>query len=340
MYFPIFKGRRAENLVIREYNDIFLNNPITPVIEVIDLGKKTLVELISYYDEIIKTKYFIDFFAFEEERYIPYDGNKVKFSSVLNTEIKYSYLNDLLIKTKDSKFAIPVISIKEAREFLLDENKIENLISALQQEEKSIAVRIEAHLFDEFFNVINKTLRVSDYFFFDIGSEPLDSFVFQIEDLNVESRVYNSIILNSPRKRNIYNSTYEKNQYTNLIDNKVALEYKSLGFKGFGDYLGLTDELPKVRNSKEGDANAHTLFYNKEINRFYSALNDNNSGLPGFKEVYRHLIKKEEELNKDNDCLAYQYLTRYENAKKFGNWATWKQVLMIRTLSEMKKNYR
>lgn len=341
MYIPIFKGRRYENIVLREYRDLFLSNQIIPLVELISLKDKTVDEVINEYDESIRSKYFLDFFAFEAEKYMPYNTDLVEFAATLNSENQYNYLNDLLIKTKNSDYAIPVISIKEARKFIFDENKIKELIANLQKEKIEIAVRIEAHLFDDYFDVINKTLRDTDYFLFDIGGESVDSFIFQIEDFNsLKSNKYHSAILNSPRKRNIYNNEYEKNAYTDLIDNKIATEYRKNGFDSFGDYLGLKDELPRVRSALNSDGHAHTLFYSLDNNSFYSALNDYDSGLKGFKEVYDHLMFKEEELNKDKDCLAYEYLKRYEGHTSYGGWGNWRAILMIRTLSELKKIYQ
>lgn len=338
MYFPMFKNRQFENKIIREYPYLFSNNRITPIVEIIRV-KNDVETIIKEYDTRLNSSYFIDFFTFKHEEYVPYTPANVEFSASLRDESAYGYL-DLLLSTVESEKAMPVISIKKARGFLLDHNAIKNLIKELQEKKDSIAVRLEGRLFDDYFAVINACLRESDYFMFDIGNNNLDAFLFQLDEFRISKKNYISILLNSPRIRTLYNGYYEDEQYTKLINNNAAIEYKTFSFDGFGDYLGLKDELPN--DGGRGEGSAHVLFYDHKNNSFFSVLNPQvKDGVRGFKEVVIKLNMHRGMLDSNNDCLAYKYMDNHIGQNgTYGSWGSWKYILMLRTLSEMKKVYK
>lgn len=341
MYIPMFKNRMYENKILKERGNLFVNDKIMPLIEIIDIEKKGIEGTIEFYDDIIESNYFIDFFSFKYEDYIPYTIDKVRFSFSLVDEKTYKYLDDLLVKTTISKKAIPVISIKKSRPFILDRNVIRTTIEKLQAEKEIISVRLEVALYDDYFESINELLRKDDYLLLDIGNNKIDPVEMTLTEFSMDKKEYKSILLNSPRNKNLTNGKYENLAYTNLIDNKVAREYANYEFDGFGDYLGLKDELPNVRGSN-GQGAAHCLFYNHKNNKFYSIVDYETSyGSKGYKNVVDQLKTSSvsSELNSDNDCLAFEYINK-EFITTFGNFAKWKYVLMLRTLSEMKKVYK
>ncbi|MCK9234372.1 MAG: hypothetical protein M0R46_17285 [Candidatus Muirbacterium halophilum] len=340
MYVPIFKNRLYENKLLNDYGYLFKNDKIMPLIEIINISKNSLKETLLDYEKEIKSNFFIDFFTFNDLEYRPYTREMVEFPIAIRDESNYRYFDDLLAKTIKSEKAIPVIAIKTARNFLLEKRKIREIITLLQKEKQSVAVRLEGKLFDDYFVLINQLLRADDYFLLDISENSLSSYVFQLADFKkLKKSSYKALLLNSPRKREFYNGSYEKEEYTKLINNNVFKEYQKYDFVGFGDYLGLKDELP--RKSGSGQGCAHTLFYNRFNNQFYSALNPVlEEGIRGFKNVIRQLYQKKEELDRDNDCLAYKFIDKLMIKRNTSsNWATWKYVLMLRTLSEMRKVY-
>ncbi|NMA06063.1 MAG: hypothetical protein GX931_06840 [Acholeplasmataceae bacterium] len=339
MYYPMFKNRMYENKVIRENKSVFEGGFITPIIEIIEL-KHDVETIIKRYDEDIVGRYFIDFFTFAYKEYLRFSPKKVTFSLDIRDEKRYKYI-DLLLETVKSEKAIPIISIKQGRPFILNKEKIFETIKTLQEKKDSIAIRIEGRYYDEYFDIIHNLLRQSDYFMFDIGSSSIDSFILQLSDFSSKNHIYKTILLNSPRLENLNNGDYENEQYTQLIDNSVAKEYMEYFFDGFGDYVGLKDELPTDGGSGKGAA--LILMYNHEKNNFFSIVNKStDDGLKGYENfVYERVIWHRNRLDPNEDCLAYKYIDRNIGpGKGYGNWAIWKYILMLRTLSEMKKVYK
>jgi len=339
MYFPIFKNRMYENKVIKEYSHLFKFRSITPIIEIISI-KNDIPSIIKEYDEYLDDKYFIDFFTFEHGEFLHFTSKKVEFSLNIQNEDTYNYL-DLLLETTKSKKSIPVLSIKTARRFIFDHQKLDYYITTLQAKKESIAIRLEGRHFDEFFPLIEQKLRKTDFFMFDIGNNSLDSFILQLYDLQESKVDFTTVLLNSPRSEKLNNGDYENEKYTFLINNEVANVYKDYSFDGFGDYLGLKNELPNTGG--RGLGCALILMYNRLNNKFFSIVNNFiEDGVSGYKKIFPILLAYQPMLDPDNSCLAYKFVndTLGPSSGKYGNWAIWKYVLMLRTLSEMKKVYK
>ncbi|MGI6782512.1 MAG: hypothetical protein ACOX56_06860 [Acholeplasmataceae bacterium] len=339
MYFPIFKNRMYENKVLRENSYLFKYKSITPIIEVISV-KTDIPSIIKEYDNYLDDKYFLDFFTFEHGEFLHFTIKHVKFALAIQNEDTYNYL-DLLLETTASTKAIPVLSIKKARSFILNHAKLEHYITVLQSKKESIAIRLEGKYFDEYFPLIRKKLRKTDFFMFDIGNNNIDSFILQLYDFKEADVEFTSILLNSPRSEKFNNGDYENEEYTSLINNLVATVYKDYSFSGFGDYLGLKNELPS--DGGRGLGCALILMYDYNKNKFFSIVNASvEDGLLGYRKILPKLLSYKYMLDPENNCLAYKYIDKHIGPKygKYGNWATWKYILMLRTLSEMKKVYK
>jgi len=343
MYIPILKNRQYENKLLRENSSLF-GDQIIPLVEVISLvlgrSEKTVEELISVYDSYFNFGYFIDFFTFTGDHYKPFDPNKVKFSIIIRDEGDYNYLKDLLFVAAKSRKAIPVISIKPARDFILSASSINATIKELQKHTHRLAVRIDSDLFETFFETIHPLLRNTDYLLYDIGESSIEPKFFDIEAINQKQKIYQTIVLNSPRLKKLNNGSYKDCEYTRLIDNSIREIYTSKGFNGFGDYAGLKDDLPTNGGSRKGVALG--LFYVDGINRFYSIVNSNTEDGP---EGHSYVLKKafsafqQSELNPTNDCPAYKYMyeTLYSKNKP-GMWGQWKYITLLRYISQIKKS--
>jgi len=340
MYVWVLKNRMYETKLLKEESKIFTND-FCPLIEVINLKigrtEKTVDEVLEFYDNNIMSNYFIDFFQFGKNEYVKYDYSSVTFSENIES---YNYLDDLLLKVTTTKRGIPVISIKKAREWILNDSTISKIIIKLQEHNNKIAVRIEALLFVDFFPILNKTLRPEDYLFYDINEGNIIANVLDIDDIKATDFKYQMLVLHSPRKKMINNGEYEICGFTKLIDNNLSKNYKNYGFTGVADYAGLKNNLPSSGGSGFGAALG--MFYVGSKNKFFTIMNpDTKRGGRGYDLVLPEFFQKEHLLNPDNNCLAFEFMkkTLLDRAKN-GTFAQWNYITILRYLSEMKKIYK
>lgn len=342
MYVPILKNRMYENKFIKENVYLFDSN-IIPMIEVIfqKIGRTncSIKDIISEYEKHFKNKYFIDFFTFAEKEYTAFDPSKVEFPIKIRDEKELNYLNDLLLVVARTKKGIPVISIKRARNFILDTSIITKIIEELQKETENIAIRIESNIFEYYFDYIHPLLRETDYLFYDINEESIVSKFFDIQKINNKQKEYKIIIINSPRKSRFNNSNYKNCSYTNLIDNSIRDEFVNYGFDGFADYAGLKNELPTDGGNGKGAALG--LFYLDKQNKFFSIMNqDTNKGPSGYRYVlYEAFHNYRNLLDTNRDCPAFFYMNNVLVSKnKTGTWPQWKYITILRYISQIKKS--
>lgn len=77
-------------------------------------------------------------------------------------------------------------------------------------------------------------------------------------------------------------------------------------------------------------------------NQYYTIANENKTeGAAGYAYVINILFQENIKNELDgNNCLAYDFITKtFINRKIHGGWAQWNYVTILRTLSEIKKNY-
>lgn len=343
MYIPVLKNRLYENKFLRENQYLFDSENILPLIEIIDLkiGRTecSLEDLISYYDENLKSSYFIDFFATTYGEYSNADYNKVQFSLEIRDESTYKYQN-LLDITNISEYCIPVISIKEARNFILDKNEITRFVKNTQAHKESIALRISADLYDQYADLINELLRIEDYLIYDINEESIESRFFDLYKMkNYESK-YKKILLHSPRPSNLNNGSYIDGNFTGLIDNSLRNDFSDHDFDGFADYAGLKNVLPSSGGNGQGAALG--LFYVEEKNKFFSIKNSDSSvGAKGHEYVINQAFGKYMSyLNVNGDCPAFEYIDQVLRSRnKSGSFGQWKYITILRYISQIKTVY-
>lgn len=313
MYIPVFKNRLFENKFIRE-QQVYFDDNIVPLIEILNLkvGRTTMSveEMLSIYDDSFSSNYLIDFFVFAEGEYAKLDTNQVNFSMEQRTHTLKDY-RDLLGKVSQTKFGIPVISIKNGRDFLQNRTEIKRLIQDVQTISPKIAVRIQSGLLKVYFKGIDEILRDEDMLIYDINEESIQSKFFDRKLIRNKTNYYQVIVLHSPRSSKIKNGSYHDGAYTGLIDNKIKMNHLDLGFDGFGDYAGLKNVLPTSGSNGKGAALG--LFYDNSVNQFFSIMNEDSSlGASGHKYVLEQASDAhKQKLNPSGDCPAYDYM--YEN---------------------------
>lgn len=335
-----------ENKLLRENGYEMFDDNIMPLIEMISLKigrtEYTVSEIVEIYDHYFKSGYFIDFFVFSEKNYRPFDPKQVPFSLEIRDESNFRYLEDLLMKVAGSKRGIPVISIKRARSFILDQDKIELIVEKMQANCEKIAVRIESDLFDDYYDIVHKLLRASDYLFYDINENSIEANYFDVEKIKKTKAQYEIIVIHSPRKRRHNNGSYIDGGLTGLIDNTLRNEYLVHGFSGFADYAGLKDALPTEGGGHQGAALG--MFYINQENKFFTVVNkDTKKGVKGHKYVLNLLFDAHHQrrLNDKKDCPAFYYMKAVlVDRGKSGSWGQWKYITMLRYISQIKKVYK
>jgi len=341
MYIPVLKNRLFENKFIREHQ-LFFDDNIVPLIEILNLkiGRKeqSVEEMLSTYDSYFSSNYLIDFFIFADGEYEKLDPKQVEFSIEQRTYSlnDYSHLLELVCQTK---FGIPVISIKNARDILRSISSIKQLIMKLQTKSPKIAVRIQSGLFQSLFKDLDEILRDEDMLIYDINEESIQSKFFDRKLIRNKTNYYTVILLHSPRSSKLKNGSYLDGNYTGLIDNKIRIDYLNLGFDGFGDYAGLKNVLPTDGGNGKGAALG--LFYDNSANQFFSIMNEKSDlGTGGHKYVLDQAFgEHKQRLNPNDDCPAYKYM--YENLysrNSPGSWGQWKYITILRYISQIKSS--
>ncbi|MEK4513556.1 beta family protein [Paenibacillus sp. FSL K6-2524] len=363
MYCPIMKNRDEELRVLKDMNNYF-GDSITPIIEVIKdeyliryktdevTGKyifekkpgnknRSKIELDPHEEDIITLKgieerhkgkkAFVDFFRFSEKEYDNKGFKGIELSFKLSRD--YTYYKQRVLQIGHFKNLIPVISIKNG--FKVSERELLEFINELRKENPSIAIRITDNLIEDYLEVLEDNLTMEDYLMLDIRSQHVDSKFIELEEFQEMETKASKILLNSPRSRSYKNGNYENLDYTNKIDNKVAVLYKNYGFQGFGDFGGLKDDLPS-NSGGNGKGAALGLLFVKEENAFYSIVNnDTNMGVSGYNYVRTEILKRLDFLDKEDNCVV---IKRIKDMKiKFGSWATWNNITLSRYIHQQSR---
>ena len=360
MYVPMFKTKKQELSVSKEMNHCFSSETI-PLYEILTdkykvrykTDPKTNLEIrekkgkrmmrvketpsnddiitLDFINNIVDNKKaFIDFFRFTIEKY----GKRINVSSA---ELALKLSRDPESYKRRVKEVmrydnlIPTISIKQGFEF--GKNELQDFLEDLQKQKESIALRITENYLENYGLIIKNQLRETDYLLFDIGEQNPSSKVMEFEELQEMKLRANIIVLNSPRKADLNNGEYIGTGITDLIDNSLRDVLREYGFKGFGDYAGLKDNLSSKGGGRRGAALA--LLYDYEKNGFYSFLNpDTMQGAGGYLKVRDEILAGKAFLDPMGNCPAIQKVQNLENS---GNWGTWINILVTRYIHQMCK---
>ncbi|WP_176523769.1 beta family protein [Bacillus cereus] len=364
MYLPIMKNRNEELRVINNMSYLFSDSMI-PLIEIIrdeyDVKYRTdestgeyiyeekpgskrrkriklepteedIITLEKIEQRLNGKKGFIDFFRFNEGEYDNKVFKGIELSFTLSRDFNYYKKRLLQIGNFDKLY--PVISIKDG--FNISEQDLINLTTELKRDNSSIAIRITDLYLEDYTEFIEDYLTENDFVMLDIRNQHVDSKFIELEEFKDLDTDATKILLNSPRSRNYKNGDYEDCEFTEKIENKVAIKYAEYEFDGFGDFGGLKDDLPTDAGGN-GTGAALGLMYLKEKNAFYSMVNyDTKMGVRGFEFVRSKVIDKLHLLDSDSDCVAVKRIKDMEG--RYGNWGTWSNLTLTRYIHQQAKN--
>lgn len=340
MYMLAMKNRTSE---LKALGMLFENGVIAegfvPLIEVIRLDKgdgdwsgttlscgKTLEKLNNL---LPGYRTFVDFYRCDLSRFKRLDGTKCALVFRLNNDLEL-YANFLCQAATFARI-VPVIAVKEGISKLPPE-QLEMLVSEVRsrQPEPCIAVRIEDC--DGYGEVLKKALGPNDYLIYDINETPLPSRIEEIDELESLGIAAKKVLLCSPRRRSVKNSTYIDGAF---IDNSHIQTYSDYGFDGVGDYAGLKDDLPRAGGGAKGCALA--LLYEGASNGFRSFVNpDSSLGPKGFRSVVGDILSKRAELESyEGECLALEIISEQSSGDHFGNWQTWITYTIVRYVQQL-----
>lgn len=322
-----------------KYEYEFLVNPITKEYIYEQHGKTrrrakervNIITLDSIKDVVKDKPVFIDYFRFSLQKYSTnINVDNVELSLELNN-------NDDLYKKRIKEISkhpnmIPVVSIKD--EFFMSKYELNKFLTELQVDNRSIALRITENHIEEYSDIINNTLRTSDYFLFDIGEQNPDSKFIELQEVYELTSNTKAILLNSPRKAGIYNVSYE-NGITKLINNNVKDMAKDYKFDGYGDYCGLADKLPEKGGGFAGAA--LSLIYDYRENVFHTYINpDTKQSMLGYRKIVPMILSDKKTLDPDKDCPALHRISEM-TINGSGSWSTWKNITATRYIHQVYK---
>ena len=282
---------------------------------------------------ISEKKAFIDFHRFgsktspshlnEEYSTLPLQlaGNYHLYAERLQEVIKYPNL-------------IPVVSIMKKP----DDSRSEalKLIQNFKEGGHPIAVRISIAKFEEYEKRLTECLQDVDFLMIDIDRQKVSSLEPSLEMIRQSKAKGTRVLLNSPRNPDLANGEYEEEGYTDQMDCSVCSEYLRIGFAGFGDFGGLKNILPAKSGGKGGSALA--LLYDRNENKFLSIRNtDSLIGVRGYSDVIARIMQRKTEIDPDRDCPAMEIIDRLIQEKKSGNWQTWIDITLTRSIHQQYK---
>lgn len=332
MYIPILKNRRAEMGAMKVLKN-GLSETIVPMFEIISVDNKGLEETIEGLKKIVNGEMFVDLFRFDISKYSQkIDATKCPFSILVNDNSKYK---EYLLELGNYQNVIPVISIKEG--FNFDVTEISDLIKTLKELKNSIAVRITDDKLDTYINLIEKELRKSDYFIFDIGEQDISSKFMEILKINNSNIDAKRIVVASSRSSDNETCDFYDGEKTPLIDNSLLFQYEEYNFEGYGDYANIKDLLPSPGGGG-GYGRAYALLFNYQDEGVYSFVNDNTTdGVKGYRKIVPRILSKKDFFDKDNTCPAIAIIQEMMDIDRFGNWEKWIKINIIRHISQINK---
>ena len=272
---------------------------------------------------------FVDFYRCDLSRFKRLDGTKCALVFRWNNDL--DLYADCLCQAAAFANIVPVIAVKEGISKLSPE-QLEKLISEIKsrQPDPCIAVRIEDC--DGYDKVLKKVLDSGDYLIYDINETPLPARIEEIDELESFGIAAKKVLLCSPRRRTVKNSTYIDGAF---IDNSHIQTYSDYGFDGVGDYAGLKDDLPGAGGGAKGCALA--LLYEGTRNSFRSFVNpDSSLGTRGFRSVVGDILSARAGLESyAGECLALEMISEQAAGGHFGNWQTWITYTMLRYVQQL-----
>lgn len=238
-----------------------------------------------------------------------------------------------LLEVADYDNLMPVIAIKGGMEKLAPA-KVRDLLALFRERcpGRPLAVRIDE--MDGYEGVLQQYLGTEDYLIYDINEQPFASRTYEygeLRDLNLRCK---TILLCSPREREVNNGEFVHKEYAEIIDNDAMLGYSAEGFDVYADYGGLREKLPTGGHSRTGRALA--LLYDGRNSMFRSYVcQDQNLGPNGYSEIVGDILAEEEDMNPTGDCMVYEAIHEKIGRGVRMTYQDWIQYTLIRYVQQL-----
>ena len=270
MYVPIIKNKNTELDIIKNHMTNF-DGKIIPLIEIVskqqkkifhyEKGKRVLVEgllgnksyaIEDYSDVTLNSIRELAKIGLVFVQYFRYDF--LTYQSDMDDDIReMAYklaidLDDYLFRTINLYSIDNVIPVFIIKPEVNNGDNLKNFYAAfsnLKLEGKRLAIRIDMRTVRRYTSQINNILALfdsNDFVFYDYLERKVSD--LDLKYIDFESVKSKKIVIHSYRKRDIVNFEYSVGEHETAFDTKFMNEYRSLGFDGFGDFLGLPDNVP------------------------------------------------------------------------------------------------
>jgi hypothetical protein len=268
-------------------------------------------------EELDNKNAFIDYFRFSPSFYDNNFSENMEWSLEISSNWnKYISCFDELIKIRT---LFPVLTLKESTH--IKESELELVIDKFKSIKKVLALRVTAEYYynhRELIEDLIKKLRITDYLMFDIHENEILGYEDDIRNLFRQQELKcHKIILNSPRRRDLFNSKFDEG-ISPVAINKPLIDYGDYYADGFGDYVGIADNIESEKRGYHGA----TVIYNIKNESHYSfRVNGKN-----FKQLKRLVIgwdQIKEPQYKECEGIARVY------ELNFGWFGDWKEVSML-----------
>lgn len=238
-----------------------------------------------------------------------------------------------LIEIADYDNLMPVIAIKSGMEKLTPAKVVE-LVSLFHERcpERPLAIRIDE--LDGYEGVLQQCLNKNDFLIYDINEQPFVSRACEYSELRDLGLSCRTVLLCSPREREVNNGEFVHKEYAEIIDNDAMYGFSDEGFDIYADYGGLREKLPTGGHSKTGRALA--LLYDGRYSMFKSYVcQDQNLGQNGYSQIVDDILADEDDLNPNHDCMVYEAIHAKLDRGAGMTYQDWIQYTLIRYVQQL-----
>lgn len=274
---------------------------------------------------------FVDFLRCDLNQYkrVKHEDIGLIIELTLNVE---KYITRLL-EIAEYENLIPVIAIKSGIEKLAPA-RVMDLLSLFRERcpGRPLAIRIDE--VDGYEAVLRQCLCAKDYLIYDINEQPFVSRSYEYSELRKLGLSCRTVLLCSPREREVSNGEFVHKKYAELIGNEAMLGYRDEGFDIYADYGGLREKLPTGGHSKTGRALA--LLYDNRCSMFKSYVcHDQSLGQNGYSEIVSDILADEADMNFDGSCMVYEAIHKKIEHGVRMTYQDWIQYTLIRYVQQL-----
>jgi len=254
LYVPILKNRSVEVSVLEDLLKIPLSEHTTPLVEIIQERVRSnspspfveqLAKLLSQNPD--RSQLFVDVPRLSAPSGIPSPVREF----LIRANRDHSFWLSMLLSLAGLPGVVPVVSYNP---LLVPGTELLDHISLLRRQFETLAFRLTAGTFPDVFPLIARDcIKEQDFVMLDIGSaghtNPVLKSMYEAVRQQKGHIGYTSVIVHSPRRRELTNKSLEDGKPIVEIDNSLRDFFRVHHFDGFGDYAGITSDLPTTGGS-------------------------------------------------------------------------------------------